>query len=619
MIVLLGAAELQAQIKITTSATISTDAPTEPHAEPYLAVNPRNPRNLVVAAIRAAPGVYGNVIYTTHDGGRTWKRAALSRSQRLATDGDPALPGTGGADPSVYFDANGRAYFVTETSGPFPNKVYLLPSTDGGRSWGQPVRATLGDRAFMGIDGHRPLTEHLYVGTVLVGSTFDTLRFHRALAIAASHDGGASFNEAEVVLGTDDEAVLTFGGLHVGPRREVYAVYQTLLRPLKADTGNVVRYRIAVSRDYGNTFAISAPSPAFRGTFREPHNGELGMGFTTAIDLSGGPHHGRIYIASLDGRGARYDLKLTWTDDAGQTWSAPVMINDNRGAARHGNPAMAVNRHGVIGLMWYDRRRLRQTTCYDVYLSGSVDGGRSFLPNVRANEHPSCSAGPGNWLGPASAFRWPSGGDVQERVNERQALAVITFAGRFAGGGDVQNLQADANGVFHGAWVDGSSGTMQLRHSAFRTGQRNATRDQGHSARRETRREELGPDLAVEHCQFDWSRNRLDCAVHLVNPDTRSLRGPFALMVDTLWNVPSTALAEGADNGVCAIGAAWAFPTTKGSALLAPGEATATRVMTWRFARRPNDGLSPIFFFKVHTGRLPEADVGGRPRCGPRL
>src|SRR5262245_12788053 len=103
----------QAEIKLGRSAHISTDAPKNPHAESFLAVNPKNAAQMIATSIVFGDPSYprgSSRVYFSGDSGRTWRRSSSVGS------GMPALMGT---DPIVYFDSAGGALFGSITVGEF--------------------------------------------------------------------------------------------------------------------------------------------------------------------------------------------------------------------------------------------------------------------------------------------------------------------------------------------------------------------------------------------------------------------------------------------------------------------------------------------------------------------
>ena len=108
------------------------------------AVNPRQPRQLLVAC-QASPVIPESIVtYVSLDGGASWQNGGV-----------PAQPASGpaGDDVTVAFDAYGRGYICATHSGhgsnvnPNPDNnraVYVWRTDDGGRSFSAPVTVVEG-------------------------------------------------------------------------------------------------------------------------------------------------------------------------------------------------------------------------------------------------------------------------------------------------------------------------------------------------------------------------------------------------------------------------------------------------------------------------------------------
>jgi hypothetical protein len=53
-----------------------------------------------------------------------------------------------------------------------------------------------------------------------------------------------------------------------------------------------------------------------------------------------------------------YDIRLSWSKDAGRTWSAPVSPHDDDEAVQHGFVSLFPDAKGGVGLVWLDGRAL---------------------------------------------------------------------------------------------------------------------------------------------------------------------------------------------------------------------------------------------------------------------
>lgn len=115
-----------------------------------------------------------------------------------------------------------------------------------------------------------------------------------------------------------------------------------------------------------------------------------------------------------------------------------VRVDDTEGSYNAVIHAIAVNKEGVIGVMWLAREESAEP-CSRLRFSVSTDGGRSFRESVKVSDIASC---PGR--------------------SPRNAAA---HAHRPLGGGDYNGLAAAADGSFHVVWADARSGIYQLHHA----------------------------------------------------------------------------------------------------------------------------------------------------------
>jgi hypothetical protein len=113
--------------------------------------------------------------------------------------------------------------------------------------------------------------------------------------------------------------------------------------------------------------------------------GLMGQVYVT-VDRSGGPNAGNVYLlASVDPPGGDpADVMLSRSEDGGQTWSAPIRVNDDT----PGNNAwqwlamMDVAPNGRIDVFWNDTRANPGTFLSEFYYSFSNDGGRTWSTNL---------------------------------------------------------------------------------------------------------------------------------------------------------------------------------------------------------------------------------------------
>jgi hypothetical protein len=181
---------------------------------------------------------------------------------------------------------------------------------------------------------------------------------------------------------------------------------------------------IVTSKDGGRTFS----PPVFVTDVCGTSFSQLG------VDASTGPYRDRLYWTCSDST----QIYVLHSSDRGETWSGPTVVNRSSGPVH--NPVITVNRSGVVAVSWYDAREdprsYRDTfRCQHVFFAASLDGGQTFLPDVKVSSAENCPDTPAN--GEAGA-RWKAGGDYH-------------------------GLAATADGRFQLLWADSREGVYQLR------------------------------------------------------------------------------------------------------------------------------------------------------------
>jgi hypothetical protein len=418
-----GPARLAAtQIEVGPTVPISIDAGRDEHGESVLAINPRNPRNLLAATnVVRQGGAFGTSAYVSHDGGATWRRVtAPAQAYRIAD----------GWDVIAYFDSEGNAYWGSMYYGPahkvnYGAGLWLTRSTDQGQSWSEAthIPATrLFDRPYLGFDPGGKYAGRIYAGGVVGATGFDNAR-HGALVVAYSTDSARTFGQPHLVVSPPDEESGVFANLMVTPGGKLVAPFVTT-RPSEGSPRQPPRaaaLRVLTSADGGETYRASPPVLRFSARV-------LGMP-AAVLDGSDGPYRGRIHLVWAESAGQGNTIRATHSDDDGASWSPPVAVSDTGKPGAHVTPAVAVDRQGIVGVSWYDRRG-RADQCFRLRFTASLDGGDAFLPDAAQGGKPTCTR-------------------------------------LIPDGGETQGLVGDAGGRFYSAWIDGSSGVPQLSFTGW--------------------------------------------------------------------------------------------------------------------------------------------------------
>jgi hypothetical protein len=399
------------------------------------------------------------------------------------------------------------------------------------------------------------------------------------------------------MLITDDgSVVITYYTSGVEPKR---------VARLANDTVITSRLDFLVSEDAGRTWLGVRRGPPIH-TLRSYRGHQALQAARSAIETRG-KRRGRIYTTwpEYDDALDRYAVQLGRTDDVGKTWQT-VVVSDSLIRGSPSNATVAVSKDGVVAVTWYDRRDDPKRNCWRLYGAISLDGGEHFLANQKLSEAPTCTNTPGNWI--MSAI--PQFDVWTDPVHPRPVFHLRALVPvRFANGGETQGLEADRDGVFHAAWINGETGVMQLWHTSFAVdpallmGLREPAPGQIAEAsvgRVPPARMDLSLVLRfnVSEPRIDFTRGTLEVTMRINNIGLHPIRYPIDVMVEAPlsgMNLKRLRVAN-ADNKLDGIGATWTFGAPSGS-LLAPGDASAPKVLRFQFdggiPREPQQYFTP--------------------------
>jgi hypothetical protein len=415
-----------------------------PHVETMVAANPKDPRNLIGAAIiggRPAGG-YHVKTYASHDGGLSWIDHSF-----------PELVRNGGGDPQVCFTPSGSALFtsltfVVDDRGRTRAALYAWRSLDGGLSWAGPSDLGVSyDHEMLSVDR----SKGRFAGRVYLSALYGR---NYTLGLFRSEDDGRSWvgpveitdggdhgvNSTGMVVFSDGELLLTWVDFPVTPKQD--------------STWQGSHYWTATSKDGGITFSSPRRGLALGPRFNR-NNPDIRLysdpGY--AVDPTES-HRDRAYLAfTLHGEdGPR--VMFSRSDDRGATWSVPVPVDPGRRPGiKQFMPRIAVNRMGTLGISFFDSRESSDGKGWHEYFTASVDGGDSFLAPVRVSSELSRPGAVANERLEPSVFSDPAGGI---------RLGLISGGSRWGNGGDYLGLAVDSSEVFHPFWADARTGTYQL-------------------------------------------------------------------------------------------------------------------------------------------------------------
>ena len=351
---------------------------------------------------------------TSNDGGKTFTSAYMP----------PSVPGgvTDG-DPSIAADRHGNFYFANLAADATHGTIQVNTSTDGGKTFGPGVvvqEDDNSDKEWLAV-GPDPLVkqrDNVYVTWTSFQRTACELRFARSI------DGGATFTAKTIYVPTADpnpthpQNCLQFSNPVVDSITGV--LYIPFLHFSNSDQDFI---QMLISDDAGETFHFAtfnipgAPNPTVMpvtqpgeatecgATIIAPHVVSVNFRLTihTALNpghsLTGLPRYteasrmtlqpalaarnGVLYLAWSNSTSpifgdpnGKSNVLFVRSDDGGNTWSAPIIVNPDGSDKHHVLPSLAIDENpNSVHITYYTQH---SDGTVDLDMANSHDGGDTF-------------------------------------------------------------------------------------------------------------------------------------------------------------------------------------------------------------------------------------------------
>lgn len=340
-----------------------------PAMEPSIVINPNDPKNIVA-------GIAPNNFVVSMDGGLSWKSNTLKSSYGVV--GNPALV----SDPkgNIYYfhsaDPSGKGPGVPE----WLDRISCQKSTNSGANWGAAT--------FVGLT---PPKDNMYAWgathpkkdlLVVTWTQFDQYgsfdSTHRSnILFSKSTNKGDRWSDPVRInkLSGDclDDDYSTFSASPmISFDDKIFIVW--------SHAGNIFLDR---SYDDGKTWIkndLSIAKQIGGSNYKVPGLKAISGFPVTAIDNSGSPFHGSLYVVWADQRNGDddTDIWMSRSSNRGDNWSSPSKVNQDGKGKHQFLPWVTVDQtNGIVYVVYYDRRN-HEDSKTDVYLAWSMDSGNKF-------------------------------------------------------------------------------------------------------------------------------------------------------------------------------------------------------------------------------------------------
>ena len=354
--------------------------------EPSIAVNPKDPEQLVVAW-----QVNASVAYST-DGGQSWTIAEGTAPKNFRVSGDVSVTYDHAGHAFlcyIAFDKLGASQYWAH--GATRNGIFVRRSADGGKTWDADAASVIAhdstpgipfeDKPYIFADTVSPNPGNLYIGWTQFTVTTSELLFSRSTDQGQSWSQPIRLNSSSGLPRDDNGALEGFDGV-VGPDGTLYTIWDDrdgIMMAVSHDGGKTFKHDRRIVQAGPGYFGITGVSRSngFPQIGIDPRRPSRGVG--GVLDPLGGKKGGNLYVAWSDYTNGDVDIFVASSSNHGRSWSKPVRVNSD--PIHNGNDQffqwMAVDpRSGAVNLIFYDRRGNNDATT--VTLARSTDGGRTF-------------------------------------------------------------------------------------------------------------------------------------------------------------------------------------------------------------------------------------------------
>lgn len=374
-------------------ATDSTDPSNLADTEPSIAVNPTNPKEIVVVSFsenwdpqQMAP------VWKSRDGGKTWKKVFQIPQ--------PAPNLSGPLDQKIAFDAAGKL-FIAEL-GAYDIQDFIFRQTAGSDDPLTPGAAYGDDQPHLDVDraAAGPCFNRLY------SPWLNFVPTNEQSTVSNSVNGGQTLTD--VPAGDNSNYPNRTTRIALASDGKAYIVYKTREGSAGTNFENV-HFWVKRSDDCGVSWNAvgatgvsihgSAPAVSFFTTeFGNPVKGKVARARSSDAWIAVDPKDGDVCVAFVHKDVSGFaQIYLARSTDLGLNWN-PTRVTD--GTHHSAYPEIAVTDTGAIGVLYVDYDDSGATTIFRHRFASSTDNGATWNDEILQ------SMDPGPLANAASGFLW---------------------------------------------------------------------------------------------------------------------------------------------------------------------------------------------------------------------
>ena len=308
-------------------------------------------------------------IYVTTNGGNNWRGNDTCTGEFITFHG---------GDPGITIDKNGTFILTRLGRTPFLG-LYSHFSTDNGQSWSEQNSISTDDLE------RASLTTDVIAASSNYGRTYAAwVKFALPFPVVLAYTDDSAQNWSTPQQINNPSQRSAGGDITIGPNGEVYICWAgvTDVSPFKE-----ILVGFASSTNGGANWNVDENAfnvNGITGLLTNKDNIRVNGLPSIAVDNTGGPRHGWIYIVTgqkeLAPAGSDPDIILNRSTDGGLTWFNAIRVNQDpldNGKTQY-FPAIHVDRFGAVNIIFYDDRNTTLDSA-GVFLARSTDGGDSWM------------------------------------------------------------------------------------------------------------------------------------------------------------------------------------------------------------------------------------------------